>query len=199
MTKILIATIYTFEPIIASATKVGADRLILLIDKEPDEKQQKSLDIIKQSLGTVLEIKTVETDIYDIVDVAKETVKIIDLLSDKDEIYVDITAGRKTKALGLLFGSYARVNRIKRIMYVKEEDKSIVSLPRLSYSLSPGQHKIINYLVNHEVISMSRFATKIELSQAMLYKHIRELKEMDIVEDTKEGLKVTDYGRIIIL
>lgn len=199
MTKILIATIYTFEPIIASATKVGADRLILLIDKEPDEKQQKSLNIIKLSLGTVLEIKTVETDIYDIVDVAKETVKIIDLLSDKDEIYVDITAGRKTKALGLLFGSYARVNRIKRIMYIKEEDKSIVSLPRLSYSLSPGQHKIVNYLVNHEVISMSRFATKIELSQAMLYKHIRELKEMDIVEDTKEGLKVTDYGRIVVL
>ena len=46
-----------------------------------------------------------------------------DLLSDKDEIYVDITAGRKTKALGLLFGSYARINRVKKIMYVKEEDK----------------------------------------------------------------------------
>ena len=46
---------------------------------------------------------------------------------------------------------------------------------------------------------MSRFATKIELSQAMLYKHIRELKEMDILEETKEGLKVTDYGRIVVL
>lgn len=199
MTKVLIATIYVFEPIIAAATKVSADRLILLVDKEPDEKQQKSIDVIKQSLGTVLEIKTVATDIYDIVDVAKETVKIIDLLSDKDEIYVDITAGRKTKALGLLFGAYARINRVKKIMYVKEEDKSIVSLPRLSYSLSPGQHKIVNHLINHEVTSMSRFASKIELSQAMLYKHIRELKEMDIVEETKEGLKVTDYGRIVVL
>ncbi|MEA3514959.1 MAG: CRISPR-associated CARF protein Csa3 [Nanoarchaeota archaeon] len=198
MTKVLIATIYVFGPIIASATKVGAERLILLIDKEPDEKQQKSIDVIKQSLGAVLEIKTVATDIYDIVDVAKETVKIIDLLSDKDEIFVDITAGRKIKALGLLFGSYARINRVKKIMYVKE-DKSIVSLPRLSYSLSPGQHKIVNHLLNHEVSSMSRFANKINLSQAMLYKHIRELKEMDIVEETKEGLKVTDYGEIVVL
>lgn len=199
MAKILLATIYVFEPIIASATKVGADRLILFVDKEPDEKQQKSLDVIKQSLGTVLEIKTVATDVYDIVDVAKEAVKVIDLLSDKDEIYVDVTAGRKTKALGLLFGAYARVNRIKRIMYVKEEDKSIVSLPRLSYSITPGQHKIITHLLNHEVKSMSQFARKIDVSQAMLYKHIRKLKDMDIIEDAKDGLKVTDYGRIIIL
>jgi len=121
MAKILIATLYVFEPIIASSTKISADRLILLIDKQPDEKQQKSLDIIKQSLGSVLEIKTVKTDVYDIVEVARESVKIIDLLSDKDEIYIDITAGRKTKALGLLFGAYARSTRIKRIMYVKEE------------------------------------------------------------------------------
>ena len=112
MTKILIATLYIFEPVIAAATKISADRLILLIDHEPDETQQKSLDIIKQSLGSVLEIKTVETDVYDIVEVAKETVKIIDLLSDKDEIYIDVTAGRKTKALGLLFGAYARSDRI---------------------------------------------------------------------------------------
>lgn len=199
MAKILLATIYVFEPIIASATKVGADRLILFIDKEPDERQQKSLDVIKHSLGTVLEIKTVATDVYDIVDVAKEAVKVIDLLSDKDDIFVDVTAGRKTKALGLLFGAYARVNRIKRIMYVKEEDKSIVSLPRLSYSITPGQHKIITHLLNHEVKSMSQFAQKIEVSQAMLYKHIRELKDMDIIEEAKEGLKVTDYGRIVVL
>ena len=133
MTKILIATLYIFEPVIAAATKISADRLILLIDHEPDETQQKSLDIIKQSLGSVLEIKTVETDVYDIVEVTKETVKIIDLLSDKDEIYIDVTAGRKTKALGLLFGAYARSDRIRRIMYVKEENKQVVNLPKLSY------------------------------------------------------------------
>lgn len=199
MAKVLLATIYVFEPIIASATKVGAEKLILFVDKEPDERQQKSLNVIKQSLGTVLEIKTVATDVYDIVDVAREVVKVIDLLSDKDEIYMDVTAGRKTKALGLLFGSYARINKIKRIMYVKEEDKSIVSLPRLSYSVTPGQHKIITHLLNHEVLSMSQFAQKIDISHAMLYKHLRELKDMDIVEEAKDGLKVTDYGKLVVL
>ncbi len=199
MTKILIATLYIFEPVIAAATKISADRLILLIDHEPDETQQKSLDIIKQSLGSVLEIKTVETDVYDIVEVAKETVKIIDLLSDKDEIYIDVTAGRKTKALGLLFGAYARSDRIRRIMYVKEENKQVVNLPKLSYSITPGQQKIIEFLLKNEVKSMSEFAEKVDVSKAMLYKHIKELKDMDVIEDTTEGFKLTDYGRIVVL
>jgi DNA-binding MarR family transcriptional regulator len=72
-------------------------------------------------------------------------------------------------------------------------------LPRLSYSVTPGQHKAIAYLLNHEVKSMSQFARKIGVSQAMLYKHIRELKDMDIIEEAKDGLKVTDYGRIAVL
>jgi len=199
MAKVLISTIYVFEPVIAAATKISADRLFLLIDAEPDEKQKKSIEMIQQSLGAVLEIKTVETEIYDIYEVAKETVKIIDILSDKDDIFVDITAGRKTKALGLLFGAYARSTRIKRIMYVKEENKQVVNLPKLSYSITPGQHKIIEYLLTNKVNSMAEFSEKVDVSKAMLYKHIKELKDMDILEETSDGFKLTDYGRIVVL
>ncbi|PIO06938.1 hypothetical protein COT47_02185 [Candidatus Woesearchaeota archaeon CG08_land_8_20_14_0_20_43_7] len=199
MTKVLIATLYIFEPIVAAVTKISAERLILLIDKEPDEKQSKSLEVVKQTLGSVIEIKTIKTDVYDIVEVAREAVKIIDLLSDKDEIYIDITAGRKTKSLGLLFGSYARCSRIKKIMYIKEENKQIVYLPRLSYSITPAQHKIIEFLLNKKVTSMADFSDKVEVSKAMLYKHIKELKDMDIIEETPDGLTLTDYGRIVVL
>lgn len=199
MGKILIATLYTYEPVIASATKISAERLILLIDHEPDNQQKESLNLIKKSLGSVLEIKTIQTDVYDIVSVAKETVKIIDILSDKDEIYIDVTAGRKTKALGLLFGAYARGDRIKKIMYIKEEDKSIISLPKLSYSITEGQRRIVDYLSKNSVKNMSEFSQQIEVSTGMLYKHIKELKLMDIVEETKKGLQLTDYGRIVIL
>lgn len=199
MSIILIATLYSFEPIIASATKISADRLFLLVDKKPDETQSKSIDIIEQSLGAVLEIKKIPTDVYDILSVAKDTVTIIDMLSDKDTIYVDITAGRKTKALGLLFGSYARADRIKRIMYVKEENKQIMNLPKLSYSITPGQFKIIDFLIKNEVKSMGDFSEKIDVSRAMLYKHIKELKSMDILEESAEGIKLTDYGRIVVL
>ncbi|RMD57932.1 CRISPR locus-related DNA-binding protein [Candidatus Woesearchaeota archaeon] len=199
MAKVLLSTLYSFEPVIAAATKVGADTLALLIDHKPSEKQQSSLDIIKKSLGSVLEIKVIKTDIYDIVEIAKEVVKAIDFLSDKDEIYIDITAGRKTKALGLLFGAYARSDRVRRIMYVKEENKQVVNLPKLSYSITPGQHKVIEFLSLNNAKSMSEFAKKVDVSKAMLYKHIKELKDLGVIEDTPEGFKLTDYGRIVVL
>lgn len=199
MVKILLATLYSFEPIIAASTKIGADRLILLVDYKPDKTQQKSIDLINDSLGSVLKIDTVNTDVYDIVEVSKETVEIIDSLSDTDEIYVDITAGRKTKALGLLFGAYARISRIKRIMYVKEENKQLVYLPKLSYQITPAQYKIIEYINKNKISSMAEFSENVGVSKAMLYKHVKELKDMDILEETPEGLKLTDYGRIVIL
>ena len=34
--KVLIATLYSSEPVILATTKLGPDRLILLIDKKPD-------------------------------------------------------------------------------------------------------------------------------------------------------------------
>ena len=199
MTKILIATLYSFESVIAASTKIGADRLILLIDHEPDKTQQNSIDLISNSLGSVLKIDTVKTDVYDIVEVSKETVEIIDSLSDTDEIYIDITAGRKTKALGLLFGAYARISSIKRIMYVKEENKQIIYLPKLSYQITPAQQKIIEYINKNKISSMAEFSENVGVSKAMLYKHVKELKDMDILEETPDGLKLTDYGRIVIL
>ena len=199
MVRVLIATTYRFEPVMASTTKVSADRLILLIDKKPDDKQKKSVDLIKKSLGSVLEIKTIGIDVYDIVAIAKKSIEIIDLLSDKDEIYIDITSGRKTQAFGLLFGAYARNDRIKKIMYVKEEDKKIITLPKLSYSLTSGQKRIVEYISKNNIESMTDFSEEVEVSRGMLYKHIKELKEMDIIEETPEGIQLTDYGQIVVM
>ena len=199
MVRNLLATIYSYEPIIATATKISAEKLFLLIDNHPDDKQRKSLELIKQSLGSVLDIETIPTDVYDIVQVAQQSVKLIDSFSEKEEIFIDITAGRKTKALGLLFGSYARSDRIKRIFYVREESRKIINLPKLSYNITSGQTKIINYLLTNNISSMIDFAQKLDISRAMLYKNIKDLKNMDIIEETKEGFQLTDYGRIVAL
>src|SRR3989344_985029 len=100
MVRVLIATFYAHEPVTVSAARLGVDKIVLLIDNEPDKKQQEALEVIKKSVGPIVE--TVKSDIYDIVAVAKVARNIIDQY-EKDEIYVNITAGRKTKALGLLY------------------------------------------------------------------------------------------------
>jgi len=112
--KVLIATLYNSDPIMLATTRLGPDRLVLLIDKEPNPEQQKSLKLINESLGNVIDVKTIKTDVYDIVKVATKCVEVIDMQPKDDIIYINITSGRKTKAIGLLFAAYARHDKVKR-------------------------------------------------------------------------------------
>lgn len=194
--KVLIATLYSPEPVILASTRLGPDRLILLIDKEPDKEQITSLKLIQDSLGKVMDVKTVKTEVYDIVEVARKCVEIIDLQPKEDWIFVNITSGRKTKAIGLLFAAYARHDRVRKIAYNPEEDKaSVVYLPKLSFKLTESQKKILEALESGKFDSISDLAKKVDLSNAMLYRALDELKDMDLVS-TEEGIKLTDAGKI---
>ena len=193
--KVLIATLYSPDPVILASTKLGPDRLILLIDKTPNKEQDKSLKLIQDSLGKVIEVKAVKTDVYDIVSVATKCVEIIDVQPDEDWIFVNITSGRKTKAIGLLFASYARHSRVKKIAYNADDKNTVVYLPRLSFKLTESQKKILDYIGEKEFKSIGDLADKVELSKAMLYRAIDELKDMDLLS-AEEGIKLTDAGKI---
>jgi CRISPR-associated protein Csa3 len=182
--------------VILASTRLGPERLILLVDKVPSGEQEKSIKIIEDSLGKVIEVKVVKTDVYNIVKVAKKCVEIIDMQPKDDLIYINITSGRKTKAIGLLFASYARHDKIKKIAYNPEEDKNaVVYLPRLSFKLTESEKKVLEYVEKGKYESISDLAKKIDLSTAMLYRAIDELKDKDLIT-TKEGLKLTDAGMI---
>jgi len=194
--KVLIATLYSPEPVLLATTRLGPERLILLVDKTPNKDQDKAIKLIQDSLGKVIDVKIVKTDVYDIVEIAKECVKIIDMQPKEDHIFVNITSGRKTKAIGLLFASYARHERVSKIAYNPEEDKnSIVYLPRLSFRLTESQKKILEQLGEGNFDSIGELAKKVDLSTAMLYRALDELKDMDLVT-TESGIKLTDAGKI---
>jgi CRISPR-associated protein Csa3 len=197
--KVLIATLYKADPVILACTRLGPDRLILLIDKEPDKEQNASLKLIQESLGKVIDVKSVKTEVYDIVAVASKCVETIDMQPKDDSIYVNVTSGRKPKALGLLFAAYARHERVSKIAYNPEEDKtSIVYLPRLSFKLSESQKQILEKIENNKYESISDLASKVDLSTAMLYRAIDELKDMDLIESDQDdkAFKITDAGKI---
>ncbi len=199
MAKVLLATLYTADPVLLAANRLGPDRLILFIDKEPNNEQKKSLKLIKDSIGRVVDVKEVKTDVYDIVNVAKKSVEIIDMQPKDDYIFINITSGRKTKALGLLFAAYARHERIKKIAYNPEEDKtSVIYLPKLSFKLTESQKKILEILDKKENLNFAELAEKVEISRAMLYRNIDELRDLDLI-NTENGFKLTDAGRIAVL
>lgn len=194
MGKVLIATLYSSDPVMLAATKLGPDRLILLVDEEKTKEQEKSLEIIKKALGKVIDIKVVKTPIYDIVEIAKICVNIIDMQPKDDNVYLNITSGRKTKSIGLLFAGYARHDQVKKIAYNPEDRKEVVYLPRLSFKLSNSQKEILEVLENGNFDSIKDLSEKVKLSTAMLYRSLDELADMDLID--KEELKLTDAGRI---
>jgi len=174
---------------------------------------------------------------YDIVDTARKCVEVIDRqgkdegkFSQKfvrigksvcdfqyNEIYANVTAGRKTRAIGLLFASYARHERVLKthrrakaplqasqkrlaIAYNPEEDKkAIVWLPRLSFHLSENEKMILERLDTGKFESIKDLADKLgeknTLSTAMVYRAIDALKDMDLLV-TEPKLELTDAGRI---
>ena len=198
MAKVLIATLYSPDPVLLAANRLGPDRLILLLDETDHKTQEESYKLIQESLGRVVDVKQVKTKAYDIVKVAEKCVEIIDMQPKNDEIFINITSGRKTKALGLLFAAYARCNRIKKIAYNPEEDKTAgVWLPKLSFKLNESQKKVLTALAekDYSKISLIELADKIGISRAMLYRNIDELRDMGYLS-TEEGLQLTDAGKI---
>jgi len=198
MAKVLIATLYSPEPVLLAANRLGPDRLILLVDQKPDKEQEKSFKLIQDSLGRVVDVKKVPTEVYDIVGVAEKCVEIIDMQPKDDEIFINVTSGRKTKALGLLFAAYARCNKVKKIAYNPEEDKTaVVWLPKLAFKLTESQKSVLNVLSekDYSKMSLTELAEKVGISRAMLYRNIDELRDMGYIS-TEEGLVLTDAGKI---
>jgi len=194
--KVLITTLFKPEPALVAATKIGPDRMIILMDDEPNKDQNESFKLIENSIGKVIDIKTIKTSVYDIVQIATEVVKTIDAQPKSDEIFVNITSGRKTKAIGLLFACYTRHESVKRILYFPEENANdVVYLPRLSFHLTESQKTILEHLHKGKFQSITDLAEKIDLSKGMLYRAIDELKDMDLLT-TDDGLKLTDAGKI---
>ena len=195
--KVLIATLYNPNPAMLSTTRIGAERIFLLMSDQPEPKQDASFKLIKDSLGKVIEVKAIKVNMYDVVAIARECVKIIDAQPNEDDIYVDMTSGRKTLGMGLLFASYARHERVKKIMYLPDEDKgaTVINLPRLSFKLTESQKSIMEYVETEKYASIADLSKVIDLSTAMLYRSIDELKDMDLLS-TENGLRLTDAGKI---
>lgn len=199
MVNIIIATLYKKEPVMVSATRFGADSLFLIVDEKPAKEQQNSLETIKEALGEAIKVNIIKTKLYDIVDTAKKCVSIIDDHSEKDNIIVDITASRKTQSLGLLFAAYKRSDMVNKIVYISEEDRATVELPKLSFKIRDNQELILKIIKKRGYSNLKDLADKAEISRGMLHRNLVELRNMGLIEKRINGFELTDAGRIAIL
>jgi CRISPR-associated protein Csa3 len=202
MSKILISTVYGPDPVLLSCTKISPQKLILLVTDENDKVIKESLDLIKNSLGRVLEYEIISIPQYDIIKIAQIVVNIIDKIHFGNEIIINITSGRKTQSMGVLFGAYARKDHVKKIAYYPEgeEKGSVVYLPILSMKLTESQEKIMDIIKLNKIQSYKTLADSSGLSSAMVYRSVDELISSGLLEKTQDnGLVLTDAGKLIRL
>jgi CRISPR-associated protein Csa3 len=199
MTKVLISSIYDHNSIMLCATKFSIEELYLIIDKNPDDIQKKAIKIVKDSLGSVVKIYERRSEVYDIIGTAKLTVDIIDRLPEGMETYINVTAGRKTQTLGLSYGAYARIGKVHSIVYATEETKEILYLPKLNYEITDTQRQMLELIAENKLTSTFQISEKVSTSTAMAYRNFEILKNKGMVIQSKEGIKLTDYGRLVLL
>lgn len=194
MAKVLITPIYETDSIVLAINRFSIDRVFLLTSKKSDEKQQESVKDIKDHYDKIIEVKEKKTELYDIVETAHQVKEIIDDLQNTDEIYLNISTGRRTQAMGVLFAGYKRPGRIKKIFYVTEDTKEVITIPILSFDVTDTQQKILENI--EDIDKISELSTEIEFSKAMVYRALKELKDKGFIEETTTGHKLTEAGKI---
>lgn len=197
METTLISTVYSIEPVMICITQFSPRKVVLIMEEEPPREKEQVKKIIEDTLGKFIKVQIKETSLYDVVQIAKDTVDTIDEERAKGrKIVVNISGGRKTQALGVLFGCYARNNDVQRIAYVTEEEGEVIDLPILSFGISKTKKKLLEELKKGET-SVKNLALKLGISRGMTYNHIRELRNMGFIDPEK--LEITSAGEIATL
>lgn len=194
MNGVLISTIYEkSDSTKFSIRDFNVKKIFLLVDKEPNKTQIQSINLIKKAFNNAIEIVEKKIDIYDISSVSKDVIKIIDSVPHGNEIYIDISQGRKPQALGVLLACYARPERIKKIVYWGGNGEAIV-LPKLAFNVNGHSKTILKEIENTK--SIMNLAKKLKLSRAQTYRNIKNLENSGLLTKENNKFVLTEAGKI---
>jgi CRISPR-associated protein Csa3 len=200
MGTVLISTFYSFEPLVAAATRYSPSKIILLVSSsalsgKDKEKVKASIDRAKEVYGKVisLTVKTVEEG--DLLGIASMTVEL--LKNEEGTKIINVSGGWKTLMQGVLYGCYARPELVEKIVCNDlSKDGALLELPKLSFSLSATKKEVLQSIAERKGKSIPEIADSLKISRGMLYQHLKELKENGYVDDK---FYITDAGRMALL
>lgn len=194
----LITTLYALNPVLVCMTRLSPSKVIIITEDGTVDEKAQAEKTLEATFGNVIEIRKLITSLYDPVRVAQDVADAIEKEHDcGNQVILNVSGGRKPQAFGTLFGAYARSDMVKRIIYVTEEDNSILEFPILGFNISPTKKAILEHIKQGEK-TITTIATKVSISRGMAYNHIRELKDMGYISD-EGGFVITDSGRLAVI
>lgn len=193
----LISSFYSLEPFMPAIRSYPASRIILVIDaKKDDPELKKNLDLVNGTFGQIAKIETVFVDSADVLGTVKVIAKLIDKeTADGRKIVMNASGGFKLLGHGLLYASFARPSKVEKIVCSTMKDARLVELPKLSFDLSEPKLKLLRELEKKEGRSVDELAKQLKKSRAMVYQHLKELKNMGYIN---EKFEITNAGRMAL-
>lgn len=196
METTLISTIYDVEPVMICITKFSPKKVILLTEEGSDVIKE-SEETLTNAFGRFIDIESKVTNASDSVEIATAVATAID--NEKktgNRIVVNISGGERPQALGTLFGAYSKHQFVDRIVFVDNKKKEVIDLPILKYGISNTKKEILKCLIKgHNTVK--DLSTSIGISRGMTYNHIRELRDMGLID--KDTLDITSAGKLAIV
>jgi CRISPR locus-related DNA-binding protein len=193
----LICTFYSFEPIVASATQYSPKRIILLVASDSLKKPEvrENIERAKSTYKNVVPVSVVETGDSDMLRIAGDTIKLIEAENGAgNSIVVNVSGGWKLLAQGTLYGCYAREGMVDKIICNDlSAEGRIVELPKLCFGLTKAKATVLGEIAKRDSRSMAEIAKKLGKTRAMIYQHLKELKENGYVDGKFE---ITLAGRL---
>jgi len=197
METTLISTIYDVEPVMICITKFSPKKVILLTEDNGSDVMKESEETLANAFGRFIDIKSQETVSNDPVKIASAVAEAIEKEKNfGNKIVVNISGGERPQALGTLFGAYSKHQFLDRIIFVDNSTKEVVDLPILKYGISSTKKEILKCLIDG-CNSVKKLSTEINISRGMTYNHIRELRDMGLID--KELLEITTAGKLAII
>ena len=200
----LICSFYSFQPVVASIHAFSPSKVVAVIaegslKKEPKVKEE--YEQLVSVFGKVAKIEKIEVDGTDIVGITKETIELLEM--DDSEKIVNISGGWKLLAQGLLYGCYARPDRVSRIVCnnLDEGEEALVDLPKFTFELSNGKRAILETIDSlsgkgEGKLDVQDIAKKAEKSDVMVYQHLDDLKKMNYADKDN---RITSAGKVALL
>jgi len=199
MGNILIATIYHDHTVKLALKEFKISKAIILKDDEPNQMQEDAIKKLKEYNASMIDFDIQEIPKYDIKKIVKKSIQIIEAQPENANIYVDVTQGKRTQFLGLLFACYKNHDKIKKILYGKEiaHDKyELITLPKFSFKTKDSE--LLKALQKgsspKQIIEEKQI-----VSRGTFYNKMEEFESNGFIEKTTEGYKLTDSGEIMAL
>jgi len=183
------------------------DKIIFIVSPKKTERSEKAKDDIISFLnmikmrGVKVKVKFLEIDEHN----PSTSLKILinEMLSSKDEIYIDIAGGLRIHGILLILASIFLSYKIKDICVTAESTGSRIHLeiPKINIKLSKVSRKILQILLQKKSLTLESFTYYLNKSKSTLSKQLNALEKMGLIKKIcKKPAKyeITSIGKILL-